>query len=141
MVNRLHGQRVNIVTPDRPQHYAVGRLTVSRLYNDLAHGSVQVGAVCEPWLYATAETVVTLTATSAEQTAPLYNRGAMLVVPLLEVTAAGGESIVLTFNNSSISLSAGSYEWPDLFLTPGVHSLKYSGAGTVRITYREGVLR
>lgn len=141
MINQLHGQRVDIVLPDHPGRYAVGRLSVSRLYNDLAHGSVQVSAVCEPWLYAAAETVVTLKAATAEQTAQLYNLGAMPVVPVLDITAATGESVVLSFGSSSLSLSAGSYEWPELFLTPGVHSLVYSGAGTVRITWREGVLR
>ena len=46
-----------------------------------------------------------------------------------------------------MSLSAGEHIWPDLYLTPGtglvmpgVHEVIYSGAGTVKITYREAVL-
>lgn len=50
MINTLHGQRVNIVLPDTPDYYAVGRLTVRQLYNDLAHASVEVTGVCEPWI-------------------------------------------------------------------------------------------
>ena len=88
MVNRLHGQRVNIVLPDRPNHYAVGRLTVRLLYNDPAHASVVVLGSCEPWLYALDEITVPLTAAATEKTATLRNSGAMPVTPLVTISGA-----------------------------------------------------
>lgn len=138
MVNQLHGRRVDIVLPDRPLHYATGRLTVRQLYNDMAHASVEVEGVCEPWLYAKDQTVVQLQATTAAQTARLRNAGALSVVPLVEVATA---SVSLVYGGYSWSLSAGGYKLPDLRLTPGDHTITYSGSGALTITYREAVLR
>jgi hypothetical protein len=141
MVNKLHGRRVDIVLPDHPLHYATGRLTIKTLYNDLAHASVEVAGVCEPWLYAREETKVPLQATAAEQTARLRNAGAMSVVPVLEVTAEDGANVLLSYGGASKALPAGTYTWPNLRLTPGDHTITYSGAGTLTITYREAVLK
>lgn len=137
LTNRLHGQRVEIIHPDRPHHYAVGRLSVRRLYNNPAHGSVEITGTCEPWLYAAEETQVPLTAASTEKTVTLLNQGAMPVVPLIQV----GGSVRLTYNGASLALSAGTYEWPELYLTPGEHKIAYTGTGAFTITYREAVLR
>lgn len=140
MVNQLHGQRVNIVLPDRPNHYAVGRLSVRELYNDPAHAAVEVLATCEPWLYALDETVVPLTAVATEKTATLRNSGAMPVVPL--VTISGQDAAVqLRYGVNIWTLSAGVYKLPALRLTPGDHVVTYSGTGSAIITYREAVLR
>lgn len=141
MVNRFHGRKVDFVLPDHPYHYGTGRLAVQLLYNDLVHASVQVTGTCEPWLYAKDETVVLLTATSTAQTATLRNAGAMSTVPLVVVTAEDGQSVNLVYGSYSWALSAGSYQLPDLCLTPGDHVVTYSGSGTLTITYREAVLR
>lgn len=141
MVNRLHGRRVDIVLPDHPLHYAAGRLAVKTLYNDPAHASVEVSGVCEPWLYAKDETKVQLLATDAEQSVRLRNAGAMPVVPVLEVAAGEGNSVLLGYGDRSQALSAGTYSWADLRLTPGDHVITYRGSGTLTITYREAVLR
>lgn len=143
MVNYLDGRSVEIIPPDDPYRYLVGRVQVRQDYNDLAHCSVKVEAICEPWLYASTETVVTLTATAIEQTAELVNSGRLTVVPTLEVT---GE-VLLAYGSSSWVLSTGTYTLPEFVLTPGtgpvmpgVHELTYSGNGSVVITYREAVL-
>jgi len=140
MVNQLHGQRVNIVLPDHPQHYATGRLTVRELYNDLAHASVEVAGVCEPWLYAMDETAVRLPATTAEQTATLRNSGAMPVTPLVTISGDGA-AFLLRYGANSWTLSAGDYKLPALRLTPGDHAVTFGGTGSAVITYREAVLR
>ena len=136
MVNLLDGLRWEIRLPDDDQHHVVGRVQVVRGYNDLAHAAVSVTAVCEPWKYADAETVVTLTATSAKQTATLYNRGKRAVVPTLTVTG----SVLLEYGTSSMAMSAGVYKWPNLLLTTGSIGVTYSGSGTISIAYREAVL-
>lgn len=139
MVNQLHGQRVNIVLPDKPQHYATGRLSVKKLYNDPAHAAVEVTAVCDPWLYAAAETRQKLTATTTEQTVTLRNSGAMPVTPLVVVNGSTA-SFQLKYGDNSWTLSAGAYRLPALRLTSGDHAITYSGTGTTTITYREAVL-
>lgn len=139
MTNWLHGWRTNIVLPDDPDHYLVGRVMVEELYNDLAHASVQVTAECEPWLYNQEETVVTLTAAADEQTATIPNPGRMTVVPLLEITGEDA-SVLLKFGAASWALGPGTYQLPDLVLPQGEHLLTYSGTGVVKLTYREAVL-
>lgn len=139
MVNLLDGMRERIELPDDPYHYITGRLHVAREYNDPAHAAVTVTAVCGPWKYSTEELVVTLTATATEQTARLVNSGRLAVVPTLTVTGSGA-SVRLVYGDVSRTLSAGTYQLPDLLLTPGNHALTYTGTGSVRITYREAVL-
>ena len=141
MVNKVHGRRLDIVPPDHPLHYATGRLSVQLLYNDMAHASVRVTGTCEPWLYAKEETVLQLQATDTVQTALLRNAGAMAMVPLVEVDAAEGASVMLIYGTSAWALYKGTYKLPDLRLTPGDHVISYGGAGSMTIRYREAVIR
>lgn len=140
MVNLLDGLVHDIVPPDYPSHYITGRVHVAQEYNDLAHAAVVITAVCNPWIYRKTETVVTLTAGTAQQLQKLKNHGRLAVVPKITVTGTGAD-VLLTYGAASIALTAGVYEWPALVLTPGNHELHYSGSGTVKITYREAVLR
>lgn len=143
MVNYLDGQTVKIYLPDDPDNYLVGCVQVFKEYNDLSHCAVRVSAVCDPWFYSAEETVVSLETTETEQTAELVNRGRLGVVPAVQTT---GE-VRIEYGASSWALSAGEYILPELYLTPGkglgqpgVHIIKYSGSGSITITYREAVL-
>lgn len=137
MVNALDGRRVDIVLPDDPDRYITGRVSVRLNYNDLAHASVSVEATCEPWKYNDIETVVALTATADEQTVSLPNNGRKPVIPTIEVE---GGTVSLSFGEKTWSLAAGTYILPDIYLKTGGHALKYSGTGTVTLTYREAIL-
>lgn len=139
MVNWLSGWRVAITLPDDATHYIMGRLQVQRLYNDMAHCSVQVSAVCDPWRLSTEETVVNLTATTEAQTQELVNNGRKTLVPLVEITGDSAE-VLLVFGTASWALGVGTYQLPDLVLPQGSSSLTYSGTGDIKITYREAVL-
>jgi hypothetical protein len=139
MINQLDGQKVNIILPDDPNHYLVGWVTVQQLYNDPAHASVQVDAVCEPWLYSDTETSATLLAVAEEKGASVVNSGRMAVVPSVEVTD-GDVLVRFLTNGATWALSPGVYYLPDLYLTPGTHRVRYSGAGQIVIKYREAVL-
>lgn len=139
IINRLDGLRMNIILPDDPTRYAVGRLSVKKNYNDLAHASVTVTAACDPWKYNKLETVVELTATSVERLAALSNTGRRVIIP--EITVSGeGASVTLKCGSYSWTLEAGSYRLLDLKLEPGTVLLTYSGTGEVTIRYREAVL-
>lgn len=137
MVNWLDGWRMNIILPDDPLHYITGRVHVARLYNDPAHASVQVTATCDPWRYNVTETAVGLQATAAEQTTALINNGRRSMVPTLTIT---GGDVLLAAGAASWALSAGVYALPDLYLRPGSTPIRYSGTGTLLVTYREAVL-
>lgn len=143
MTNWLDGWRLNIVLPDDPQHYITGRVHVARLYNDPAHASVQVTAICDPWKYSINETVHVLTLSTEAQTATFVNNSRRTVVPT--ITVSGGPAH-LVFGNASWALSDGVYALPDFFLRQGESTLTYSQSGlvketgTVTVTYREAVL-
>lgn len=139
IVNRLDGQRVEIVLPDDPDYYLEGRLSVAKKYNDMAHAAVTVTAVCAPWLYAKTAREYQLTASTTEQKAVLENDGRRAVVPVLLIEGTDA-NVLLEFGSASASFAAGTYQAPDLLLTPGTHELTYSGSGTITITYREAVL-
>lgn len=139
MINQLDGMEVHIELPDDPDHYLVGRLKLVKEYNDLAHGAVSLTATCKPWKFSRTETKVNLTAASTEKTARLVNNGRRAVVPVLTV-AGTNASVRMTYGAISLTMAAGTAQWPDLILTPGNHELKYSGTGTLVITYREAVL-
>lgn len=139
MINQLDGMRLDIELPDDAFHHINGRLHVAREYNDLAHAAVTVTATCKPWRYSNTDTVIKLTAATGAQVAKLINGGRLAVVPLLTVEGHDA-SVLLEYGTSSMALAAGTYQWPDLLLTPGAHDLTYSGAGTLTISYREAVL-
>lgn len=144
MVNRLDGWRFNIILPDDPTHYINGRVRIEKLYNDPVHASVRVSATCDPWRYYNAETVVMLTATTAEQTVLLVNTGRRSVVPRIKVTEG---QVLIKFATAtetrSWALSPREYEpeeLADIYLKTGSAPLRYSGAGKIVLTYREAVL-
>lgn len=139
MINQLDGLRHDIEPPDDMYHFINGRVHIARNYSDLAHASVTVTATCKPWKYASAEIKLTLTAGATAQTARLVNNGRLAVVPLLKVSGSGA-SVRLVYGSASMALSAGEYKWPDLLLTPGAHTLTYSGTGSLVLSYREAVL-
>lgn len=141
MINRLDGLRMDITLPDDPNHYISGRVRVERLFNNPAHGSVQVTATCDPWRYNKSETVVGLIAKETEQTAVLINNGRKSVVPNITVT---GGAVNLKFADQNgehtWTLSPGTYLLADIYLKTGAAPLRYSGTGQVTLTYREAVL-
>lgn len=61
MLNWLDGWWLDIVLPDdvdTRRRYMRGTVSVKKIYNTLTQAQVQVTAVCEPWKYAAAETIV-----------------------------------------------------------------------------------
>lgn len=140
MVNELDGYRMRIQLPDHPEHYLTGRVQVKEEYNDLAHAAVTVTATCDPWLYAIAERLYTLTAATDKKTAVLANHGRRKVVPQVVISGESA-SFLIECGSFSIALGPGSYQLPDLLLGTGNTPITYSGTGTAKITYREAVLR
>ena len=143
LVNLLDGYQVQIIHPDRPGSYMVGRVQVTPEYNDLVHCAVTLTAVCEAWFYNAEETVITAEANTSPQTVLLPNRGRLGVTPLVEVTGA----VAIVYGDSSVNLSAGTYTLPWLHIraaggpaSPNSLVIEVSGNGSVTFTYREAVL-
>lgn len=136
MVNLLHGRRVRIWLPDDADHFLSGRLKVKENYNDPAHASVSVSAICEPWRYDNEETVVSVELTDEMQEVVLVN-SRRAVYPMLTVE---GE-VTLVDRGATHKLSAGTYALASLELAAWEeHTLQVSGTGSVSFTYRKAVL-
>lgn len=136
MVNTLDGYLVQIIHPDHPDRYMTGRVQFTTEYNDLVHARVKLTAVCDAWLYSSSETATTKALTSTAQTVNLQNSGRLCVVPTISVS----KEATLAHDGKTWTLSAGTYQLPDLYLTPGTHQVICSGSGSVSFTYREAVL-
>lgn len=139
MINWLDGWKMDIFLPDDELHYITGRVHVEKEYNDPAHAAVIVTATVDPWRYNINETAVHLTAAAEEQTALLTNQGRRTVVPLLEITGDSAQ-VLLTVGTASWSLSAGTYQLPDLVVRQGGVEIKYQGSGELFFRYREAIL-
>lgn len=148
MVNMLDGRRMHIILPDYPLHYAEGRVSVKKEYNDLAHCAVSVTAACDPWRYKIIETRISLPpyfdAAGLEMVAALPNAGRRTVVPTLILSESASKA-TLTVNGKTWALDEpGTYKMPDLRLSPGATKLVYTvygdGNDILSIRYREAIL-
>ena len=135
MVHELHGQRAVIWLPDDEAHYLLGRVSIKKEYNDLAHAAVAVSAVCEPWRYENVETEykVTVSGDTKEVTLENARRPAL---PLLTVEG----SVRLEFKGNSYALGEGTHKLPSLLITQYGQTVKVSGDGSVTFLYRKAVL-
>ena len=136
LVDRIDGHTLQIVHPDKPDRYMVGRIQVQPEFNNPAYCVVTISAVCEAWSYAKEETTVELIGTGDMQTTQLVNNGRLSVTPAITVT---GE-MDLIFGQYSFSLGEGTYLLPEIYLKPGAHEISYKGTGTATLVYREAVL-
>ena len=143
MRNYLDGRNVQIIHPDHPDQYLVGRVQVDQEFNDLVHCAVTVSAVCEPWFYAAEPTVHTVALTDEPQYARLTSAGRMAVTPTVHVDG----DVRLVCGDNSWELTSGEYAIPDLSLFPsdsfgqlGGLTVTCSGVGSVTFSYREAVL-
>ena len=139
MVNRLNGYRREIIFPDDSTRYAVGRLTVRTDYSDMAHASVSVSGVCEPWRYNREQTVREVTLLEASDIVVLSNSGRLVVSPEVKVTGYGA-SVLLTCGADTWELGEGEYSLPGFTL--GAYSntiVTCTGTGTLTFTYREAI--
>lgn len=136
IINAVHGLKASIVLPDDPDHYLVGRCSVSEVKNDRAYGSFRITANCEPYRYSLIETTRTVTATATPTDFVLYNSGRKTVTPTLVVTG----SVNLVFGTTAVGLEDGTYKLPSLALKKGATPVTISGSGSVIFTYREAVL-
>lgn len=139
MVNKLHGQREEIIFPDDATRYAVGRLDVKKQYSDMAHAAVTVTATCENWLYSREETRVSLAVIAEASEVVLSNNGRRYIVPEVTVTGYGAQ-VHLACGGHAWTLSEGVHRLPDLVLCGFSDTVvTYSGIGTLTFTYREAI--
>ena len=138
VVNQFAGNLCQVILSEDPTLYAVGTLEAAPSY-DPKTGKGQFVLSCtdgDAFLYHTAETVISVSGGGTVILANDY----MPVVPVITTTAettlrwaVDGESIGKT-------VSAGTWEIPELELRHGNNSVAVAGEGVTTFTYREGRL-
>lgn len=130
-----HGKRVQIIEPDDPDHFFVGRVKVKNVQRSLVHAAFDIEATCEPWRYALHETE-RLVQVNGQASVVINNSGVKSLTPSLSVTG----TVSVTVNGATSKLTAGSYQITDLRLHQGVNVVAVDGKGSVTFTYREATL-
>lgn len=136
IINLIHGNQVNIIHPDDPEHYLIGRCSVSDVNNDKAYASFMVSADCDPYRYSVNETRRMVELSDTFKEVALLNTGRKTIIPTLIVS----NTVNITFGSTSVSLSAGTYQLPALTLKTGSNVITVKGSGTLTLEYREAVL-
>lgn len=131
----LHGKKVQIIEPDDPEHYFLGRIKIKSVEQDQVHIAFTIEATCEPWRYAVEETERRVDVTG-DVSVVINNTGVKTLTPTLTVTG----TVHVTFNGNTTKLTEGTWKITDLRLAQGVNVIKLYGWGSVTFTYREASL-
>ena len=132
LMAKVHGRTLNVVVYNDTDWYWRAHCEVSELSLNRVSGDITINIDAEPYKHAVSETVYEIT---GSQTVTLTN-GRMTVIPTVTVT----DETTITIDDSSVSLSEGTYEMTDFPLYEGDTTWEIETDGTVTITYRQGRL-
>lgn len=137
-VNRFAGQLCRVITSEEAELYAVGTIECSPAYDPLSGKGVLTLSCSDgdSYRYHTAETVLTVTGSGS---VTLQN-DFMSVVPKISVTADTALSWRVGTDTFQKTISAGTWEIPELELKAGVNTVTVTGTGSTTFRYREGRL-
>lgn len=136
IINKIHGKKLQIIDPDYPKRYFLGRVSVKSFKNILPYAEMSIEAVCEPWRYAIHDIARKVDVDGQSVDIIITNNGAKTLCP--EITVTG--SIEITFGDNHVALTDGSYKISELKLYHGITLIKANGTGSVVFTYREADL-
>ncbi len=139
----LHGKKVQIIDPDDPEHYFLGRVQVKSQSYDQVHAEFKLEAICDPWRYAVQETErhVYMGRETSETSVVIRNNGIKTLCPIITIAAeTEGDVVVLSYDGSEVVLTDGMYRITDIKLRSGVNVIGVAGTGSVTFTYREAGL-
>ncbi len=138
VVNRFAGRLCEVVCSDSADVYAIGTLEASSTYVPKSHKGQLVLSCTDgaSYLYHTKETVVMLSVSGYVSLIIAY----MPVVPVVTPTAETAFSWKVGEDTFQKSVSAGTWEFPEMELQEGKNTLTVTGNGTTTFRYREGRL-
>lgn len=138
VVNCYAGRLCQVSTSEEPELYLIGTLQAAPTYDPLM-GKGQLVLSCEDgdsYRYHAVETVVTKSGSGTV----LLSNDFMPVVPTITTTAETALSWRVGEDIFRKTLSAGTWEIPELELAEGDNSISVSGSGVTTFRYREGRL-
>ena len=138
VVNRFAGQLCRVTLTEEPMLYAVGTLETAPSYDPLTgKGTLELSCTDgDAFLYHVEETVVNF---SGGGTVILAN-DFMPVVPVITVAAETTLRWTIDGEFFQKTVSAGTWEIPELELRHGNNTVSITGEGITTFTYREGRL-
>ena len=138
MVNQFAGQLCRVTLTEDSTVYALGTLEAAPSYDPLTGKGVLVLSCTDgdAYLYHVAETTVSA---SGSRTVTLQN-DYMPVVPRISVTAETTLRWTIDGESFSKTISAGTWEIPELELRHGSNTISVTSEGTTAFTYRQGRL-
>ena len=136
VVNHFAGQLCRVTLTEDPTLYAVGTLEAAPSYDPLTgKGTIELSCTDgDAFLHHTEETVVSI---SGSGTITLHN-DFMPIVPLITTTAEATLRWAIDGEAFHKTVSAGTWEIPELELRHGNNTVSVTVEGTVRFAYREG---
>ena len=137
-VNRFAGQLVQVILSEDQTMYYVGTVEAEPSYDPLSGKGVLVLS-CDDgdaYRYHVEHTEISL---SGSGTVTLQN-DAMPVVPVVTTTAETALAWQVGTDTYQRSVSAGTWEIPELELAEGANSIAVTGDGTTTFLYRQGHL-
>ena len=138
VANRFAGQLVQIICSEEPELYYVGTVEAEPSYDPLTGKGVLLFSCSDgdAYRYHVTETAVRKVGTGTVILANDY----MPVVPVITTTAETTLTWTVGSDSFHKTLSAGTWEIPELELAPGNNSVTVTGSGTTTFKYREGRL-
>ena len=138
VVNRFAGQLCRVTLTEEPTLYALGTIEADPTYDPLT-GKGQLMLSCtdgDAFLYYVEETVEEI---SGSGTITLHN-DFMPVVPFITTTAETTLRWAIDGETFHKTVSAGTWEIPELELRHGENTVSVIGGGVTTFAYREGRL-
>ena len=137
-VNQFAGKLCRVTLTEDPTLYALGTLEADPTYDPLTgKGTLELSCTDgDAFLYYVEETVESI---SGSGTAVLVN-DYMPVVPVIAATAETTLRWAIDGESFHKTVSAGTWEIPELELRHGDNTVSVTGEGTTTFTYRQGRL-
>ena len=138
VVNQFAGQLCRVTLTEDPTLYALGTLEADRTYDPLTGKGTLVLSCTDgdAFLYYVEETVENITGSGTV----VLNNDFMPVVPVITTTAETTLRWAIDGESYGRTVSAGTWEIPELELRHGENTVSVIGGGVTTFAYREGRL-
>ena len=132
-MSRLHGQTIQVIDDDYPNHYYEGEVSVdTALKSNYIIVTLDVDA--QPFRLRRNKTVYSREISGT--TLVYLDNESIGAIPTITVTAETS----ITFKGKTVSVSAGTYTIDAFELDSGVNTLEVTGTGKITFEYQEGAI-
>lgn len=133
VLERTVGKRVR-VSFTHLDGYFIGRCTLKSITREIAHYTMTLSFICEPYRYDKSSTIIKVTLTDQYQEIVCKN-SLMPVTPEIEV----GETAMIIYGTTTQTFVKGKHTLNTTFFE-GNTTIKAKGKGELKIMYRKGVI-